>query len=249
MFQFLIHDSVFWAIVAIMITIIVAIIGVAFPAKINKDSQKKANAILFPLFLVVLVIMCLYIKSSKPSSTHIDDTTASETTSTIRTTTTITTTTTTTTKELYEPLDLFMEENNYYTQEDGEFWGVLSFNKNETSNDNKSMPHSITWYNNNNDESAALIANYSLDNHYKIVSGVLFLPVDSRDTEYCGYIEAYGDDELIYTSPSITGGFLPKEIEFSVVGITHLQIAFYGDGSGGMMGSGPSFGVSNLRAE
>ena len=246
MFQFLIHDSVFWAIVAIMITIIVAIIGVAFPTKINKDSQKKANAILFPLFLVVLVIMCLYIKSSKPSSTHIDDTTASETTSTIRTTTTITTTTT---KELYEPLDLFMEENHYYTQEDGEFWGVLSFNKNETSNDNKSMPHSITWYNNNNDESAALIANYSLDNHYKIVSGVLFLPVDSRDTEYCGYIEAYGDDELIYTSPSITGGFLPKEIEFSVVGITHLQIAFYGDGSGGMMGSGPSFGVSNLRAE
>ncbi len=153
------------------------------------------------------------------------------------------------TYQQYLPFYLYDEENCLSVEEEGDFWGFLSFDETHTSNDNKEMSHCIKWYNNSDDNTVSIAANYVLEGKYDVVSGKIFLPTDDRDTNFSGYFKAYGDGKLIYTSPTITKNVLPQNVSFSVTGVQRLKINFYGEGTGGFLSSSPDFCVSNLTAQ
>jgi len=69
-------------------------------------------------------------------------------------------------------------------------------------------------------------AEYYLDGSYTRFSGVCGL--NSRDNNESNSIhfEVYGDDKLIYTSPSMTKGVLPEEFTVDITGVKVLKI-FY----------------------
>lgn len=153
------------------------------------------------------------------------------------------------TYEMYIPFNLYVKENCLsVAKENDHFWGILEFDKTKKSNDNKDMNHSLTWYNNNNDSTASIIATYNLSGKYDTVSGVIYLFENNKDASDTGYFEAYGDGKLIYTSPKITKNVLPQNVSFSVTGIQKLELKFYGQGKGGFYGTGSNFGLSNLTA-
>lgn len=152
------------------------------------------------------------------------------------------------TYEMYIPYKLYIEDNCLSIEDDGDFWGIIKFDKNEKSNNSKEMNHSILWYNNSNDATVSKVATYNLEGKYDNVTGTIYLPEYVKNTSYTGYFKAYGDGKLIYTSPKVTKDVLPQEISFSVTGIQKLKIKFYGQGTGGFLSYGPDFGVSNLTA-
>lgn len=149
----------------------------------------------------------------------------------------------------YLPYPLYIKDNTLNCEKDEEFCGVLYFDSNMKSNDNREMEHSIRWYNKNNVKSASERAIYNLEGKYDTVSGTIFLSQADKDSTMSGYIEVYGDGKLLYTSPEISAGVLPQDFEVNVTGIQKLQISFHGQGTGGLVSSGPSFGVSNLIAQ
>ena len=152
------------------------------------------------------------------------------------------------TYEMYIPYELYIEDNCLSVDDDGDFWGVIKFDKNEKSNNNKEMNHSMLWYNNSSDATVSIVATYNLEGKYDTVTGTIYLPEYEKNTSYTGYFKAYGDGKLIYTSPKVTKDVLPQKVSFSVTGIQNLKIKFYGQGEGGFLGSGPDFGVSKLTA-
>lgn len=155
-------------------------------------------------------------------------------------------------KDIYEqyiPFELYISDNCLKVDETGDFWGTLGFDKNMESNDNKQMNHSMRWYNNSSDSSVSINAHYNLEGKYDTVTGNFFLPKDEKDTGFSGWFEVYGDGKLIYTSPKMTGGVLPKKVEFKVTGVQKLKISFYGEGTGGFLSSSSAFALSDLIAQ
>lgn len=152
--------------------------------------------------------------------------------------------------ELYAPYELYYQDNVLQFESAHSYWGtVLNYYDTYTANDGSEMPCSIRWYNNSDDASAYESAMYNLHGNYDTVTGTIFLLEEDKSTHFEGYFIVYGDGDEIYTSPTVTGGVLPQNIEFDVSDIQTLEIVFYGQGSGGFLGSGPSFGVSNLVAQ
>lgn len=153
------------------------------------------------------------------------------------------------TYNLYKPYALYIEENCILIEGDEAYWGTLGFDVKMQSNNGQEMYHCIKWYNNNDDINAAEKAIYDLNGLYDTVSGVIFLSEYDKNTDLSGYFEVYGDGALLYTSETMTGGVNPKEFEFSVSGIQRLTVSFHGEGTGGFLGVGPDFGISNLIAQ
>lgn len=153
------------------------------------------------------------------------------------------------TYQQYLPYYLYESDNCLSVEEEGDFWGTLTFDTTYTSNNNIEMPHSIMWYNNSDDNTVSIAANYVLSGKYDVVSGKIFLPDEYKDTNFSGYFKVYGDGKLIYTSPTITKNILPQDVSFSVTGIQRLKINFYGEGTGGFLSSSSEFCVSNLTAQ
>ncbi|MGN0526707.1 MAG: zinc-ribbon domain-containing protein [Acutalibacteraceae bacterium] len=151
--------------------------------------------------------------------------------------------------ELYLPFELYKESNVLEYEENGDFWGTLYMDNTYKANDGSEMSHSIEWYNNNSDASVSMSAIYNLKGKYDVVTGKIFLLESDKSTDFKGYFVVYGDGKKIYTSPKVTGGVVPQEIKFEVSDVQTLEIAFFGQGTGGFLGSGPSFGVSNLVAQ
>ncbi len=150
---------------------------------------------------------------------------------------------------LYLPYELYDEKNVLEFEENGDFWGTLGFDNTYTANDGSEMPHSIKWYNNSDDATVSVSAIYNLQGKYDFVTGTIFLFETDKSTDYEGYFVVYGDGKKIYTSPKVTGGVIPQEVHFEVSDVQTLEIAFFGQGTGGFLGSGPDFGVSNLVAQ
>ncbi len=153
------------------------------------------------------------------------------------------------TYEMYLPYYLYINENCLSVEDEGDFWGTLSFDKTYTSNNNKEMTHCIKWYNNSSDATVSIVANYNLSGNYDVVSGKIFLPIQDKDTSFFGYFKVYGDGKLLYTSPQVTKNVLPQDIKFTVTGVQRLKINFYGQGTGGFLSTSPDFCVSNLTAQ
>lgn len=146
----------------------------------------------------------------------------------------------------YLPYPLYIKDNTLKIECDDAYWGTLGFDKNMKSNDNQSMEHSISWYNNNDTLSSSIRAVYNLEGKYDTLSGIIFLAQSDKDSTLSGYFEVYGDGKLLFTSSKISAGVLPQSFEVNVTGIQKLQISFHGIGTGGFLGSGPEYGVNNL---
>lgn len=150
--------------------------------------------------------------------------------------------------KLYLPFKLYKKVNAYNITEDYSFDGNLYFDDELVTNNGKTFYRAIQWNNDNNDDSASIDAHYYLEGKYDTVSGTIFLPIDSKGTSFEGWFRVYGDGQLIYTSPKISGDTLPGEISFSVAGIQRMKISFYAQSSGQVGFPGCYFGVENLIA-
>lgn len=151
--------------------------------------------------------------------------------------------------EMYLPFELYVKDNCLSIEKTGFVNGNLSFEKEDTSNNNKEMNHCLLWYNNSSDSEQYITANYLLDGKYDVLSGTLFLTEENKDTSYEGFFEIYADGKLVYTSPKITKNVLPQDFKLSVTKVKNLKIIFYAQGNFTMMGGTyVDFGINNLTA-
>lgn len=152
----------------------------------------------------------------------------------------------------YLPYELYIEDNCLYCQSTSDS-GHVNFNEVLEANDNSSFDHCIKWFTYSpKGLEYPNIVQYNLGDKYDTISGTLFLTKEYKDTAYSGFIEAYGDGKLIYTSKTITGGVLPQDIRFDVTGVDMLEIYLYGEGSSpyfNLADTPPRFALSNLFAQ
>lgn len=69
---------------------------------------------------------------------------------------------------------------------------------------------------------------YIIDGQYSKFKGRLIVPYELRTTTYTGYIQVFGDDKLLYTSPTMTGGVEPVDFEVDITGVLKLKLEFNG---------------------
>lgn len=142
--------------------------------------------------------------------------------------------------QLYLPLALYDEDN--VLKKEGKFISKES----ETANDNSEHCNIMRFFHDNDYRVEKFcVLTYNLAGKYNKVSGTIYVPKSSKDDVQKGYFEAYGDGELLYTSPTMTAGVLPSAIEFDVSGVQTLEIHTYGQ-SATFWGS--EFSVSELTA-
>ena len=146
----------------------------------------------------------------------------------------------------YSPFCLYTEKNVLIYKKTDD--GLMAFgNKEWESNDGQKFENCMSvWFDCPTTKMLASAA-YSLGGNYDTVSGKLFIPKPSKNDELSAYYEAYGDGTLIYTSPTISTGELPKDTSFSVEGIQQLEIKFYGNTTSGIWGT--QVYISNFAAQ
>lgn len=71
---------------------------------------------------------------------------------------------------------------------------------------------------------------YLIDGKYRNFSGSLIIRYDERATQSTGMIRMYGDDQLIYSSPTLTNGVNPINFNVDVEGVLKLRIEYVPSG-------------------
>lgn len=134
--------------------------------------------------------------------------------------------------KMYLPLALYEDENVLFSESEK---GSAYYKESKRANDNKDYTDLINFsaYSYGSDISSTVPSvgkklTYNLAGNYDTVTGVQFISQDDKSEEQLTYFEAYGDGKLIYTSPKMSAGVLPKEINFSVTGVQRLEIRAYG---------------------
>ena len=146
--------------------------------------------------------------------------------------------------KLYLPLKLY-DKNNILIEDNN--CNVITFENSTVANDNTEFKNilfaDVGW----GIKGLSLIAShtYNLTGKYDNVTGTIFIPRGYKSIDSTGYLEAYGDGKLIYTSPKVTGGVLPQKINFSITGVQTLEIKYFGSENGDI----PRFAVSELIAQ
>lgn len=69
---------------------------------------------------------------------------------------------------------------------------------------------------------------YYTKGQYDLLYGTIVLPSDQYNTNYTAYLKVYGDNQLIYTSPPISGAFVPLDFEVDISGVSELEIELGG---------------------
>lgn len=147
------------------------------------------------------------------------------------------------TYQQYLPFYLYDEDNVLYEDETGDVYGGVVFNETLETNNNKTMAHSMRWYDGKQeDDGNHWNVYYNLEGKYDTVTGTIFLENRTKNSDKISYFEAYGDGKLIYTSPKMTAGVLPQEISFDISGIQKLTLSFYASDD-------TSCGISNMTAQ
>lgn len=124
-----------------------------------------------------------------------------------------------------KPLALYDYDNVLSSYKDGSGYGGIDFDTTSETYEGEQRQKCIEWYTQNLDTKR--IVSYNLDGKYNKVSGTIFVDYYSKDRSNIGYFEAYGDGELIYTSPKMSRNFLPTDISFDVKGVKILEIHLY----------------------
>lgn len=71
-------------------------------------------------------------------------------------------------------------------------------------------------------------AEYYINGNYTKFSGVCAVSKRNANDSDTKYFEIYGDDKLLYTSPTMTKGVLPEEFSVDVTGVKVLKILYPG---------------------
>jgi len=72
---------------------------------------------------------------------------------------------------------------------------------------------------------------YLINGKYRKLSGSFIIKYDERATEATGMIRIYGDDQLIYSSPTLTNGVNPINFNVDVEGVIKLRIEYVSGGN------------------
>lgn len=64
---------------------------------------------------------------------------------------------------------------------------------------------------------------YLTDQKYNHLTGTIVLPSDEYNTTLVVHMYVYGDGELLYTSPDISGAFAPLEFDVDISGVKELD--------------------------
>lgn len=152
--------------------------------------------------------------------------------------------------KLYLPFALYKEEN-VLKREDGTGYGLVNFTDGEKSNDDREFNNIIRVSVADEQETFADIKKftYNLAGKYDRVTGTIFLLQKYKNYSFSGYFEAYGDGKLLYTSPKITSGVLPQEVNFDVTGVRTLEIIYYGKYDELDLTYHPQYGIANFEAK
>lgn len=129
-----------------------------------------------------------------------------------------------------ETSSAWLEEMDYFNRNIGETnkWRNWQISKDKDST-GASYDHGILgelYYDNEQ------YIEYLLNQKYKNFKGKIALHFDTRSTKEELKVQIYGDDKLIYTSPTITGGVLPVDFNVDVTGVIKLKIKFLGTSAG-----------------
>lgn len=65
---------------------------------------------------------------------------------------------------------------------------------------------------------------YRINGQYSSLKGVVALPYESRATSRKFWFKVYGDGNLLYTSPELTGGIDPIPFDIDITGVLTLKI-------------------------
>lgn len=123
--------------------------------------------------------------------------------------------------EQYLPFELYKEENLLKSDDTPFFYNL------GTANDNSKQENVIGYNDAVTDTDSKFTYTYKLAKKYDSVRGTLFLPRKYKDTPNKSYFVVYADGVKIYTSPYITAGILPQDIEFNVSDVDTLIIETY----------------------
>lgn len=115
------------------------------------------------------------------------------------------------------------DKNNILSTDTG-YRGKVCYEDEYAANDG-TMKNNVlfAWLRGENECSAS----YSLAGKYNKVSGNMFLSQAYKSTLVTGYFVAYGDGEVIYTSPTIGKNVVPADFSFDVTGVQQLDITWY----------------------
>ena len=111
-------------------------------------------------------------------------------------------------------------------------------------NDGVSIQNSSVGVSNTNEEYSHYLfgeegeeIQYYLNGKYRYISGVWCICQANRDTENLNSFEIYADDELIYQSPSLTGGNIPVMFKVDINYCQKLRIVFTAGNGAGELGN------------
>lgn len=78
-------------------------------------------------------------------------------------------------------------------------------------------------------------ASYMLEGKYSRLTGTVFVPLERMSEESCWedmyYVNIYGDDKLLYTSPQMRYDATPAEFDIDIDSVRTLTITYYGGAS------------------
>lgn len=84
--------------------------------------------------------------------------------------------------------------------------------------------HALNFYHYSSSDDTYIT--YKVSAGYRKLTGVVFIGFNRRSHEKTRYIEIYGDDILLYTSPAMSKGVEPAEFSIDITGVDKIRISF-----------------------
>lgn len=134
--------------------------------------------------------------------------------------------------------ELYKEYHSYagiYLDEMDVFYTTGLVTRNDYLDDNTGEIHKHSFYLDIGE------AQYLLNGTYSSMEGILAINNYHGSTENNYYYEIYGDDTLIYTTETFTGGVLPQKFSLDISGVNILKIVIHGLNNAGYRRSNYEF--------
>lgn len=131
--------------------------------------------------------------------------------------------------ETYAPVYL-VEDIDYLTRTNSDLSAELMIEHTAlTDYDGNSIFGHCIFHNNSTADWHPASITFDLAGEFKSFCGTLVLPAEFKHTSYSAFVYVYGDDRLIYQSPSMTSGFHTEDFAVDVSGISILKITMVND--------------------
>lgn len=70
---------------------------------------------------------------------------------------------------------------------------------------------------------------YKLNGNYSRLTGKFFVDYEERSTSFKGQLKIYGDGRLLYTSPELTHGIEPVNVDVDITGVLTLKVELFSE--------------------